>query len=167
MFDSASKAQVFTRDGNGAITLAIFEVQAKTSAVQPQPIPLPACPVTVPNGNTPPDEAYAPEYHGNGVLWTVLWPEGNILIAPQNIEPDGSWSMKFMWWRGVKGQLTIEGRRLDADAAPLRADIPDGYGDSGIQASALIFPTDGCWEVTGRVGDAALTFVTRVTRLTP
>jgi hypothetical protein len=73
--------------------------------------------------------------------------------------------MKFVWWRGVKGQLSIEGRRLDADAPPLRASIPDGYGDSGVQASALIFPTEGCWEVTGRVGDAALTFITRVTKV--
>jgi hypothetical protein len=98
-------------------------------------------------------------------LFTVLWPEGNILMGPHNVEPDGSLSMKFVWWRGVKGQLSIEGRRLDADAPPLRASIPDGYGDSGVQASALIFPTEGCWEVTGRVGDAALTFITRVTKV--
>ncbi len=164
MFDSTGGAQVFTREGNGAITLATFEVQPKTSTAQPQSIALPACPVTAPNGSTPPGEAYAPEHHGNGALFTVLWPEGNILMGPHNVEPDGSLSMKFVWWRGVKGKLTIEGRRLDAAAPPLRADIPDGYGDSGIQASALIFPTEGCWEVTGRVGDAALTFVTRVTK---
>jgi hypothetical protein len=165
MFDASSKAQVFTREGNGAITLATFEVQSKTSAASPQPIDLPACPVTAPNGNTPPGETPAPEYHGNGALFTVLWPEGNIVMGPQNVEPDGSLSMKFVWWRGVKGLLTIEGRRLDAEAPPLRADIPDGYGDSGIQSSALIFPTEGCWEVTGRVGDATLTFVTRVTKV--
>ena len=164
MFDSASGTQVFTREGNGAITLATVNVPIKPSAASSRPISLSACPVTAPNGNTPPDEAYAPEYHGNGALWTVLWPNGNILMKPQNIETDKSLSMKFTWWRGVKGKLTIEGRRLDAEAAPLRADIPDGYGETGIQASALIFPTEGCWEVTGRVGDAALTFVTRVTR---
>jgi hypothetical protein len=165
MFDATSGAQVFTREGNGAITLATFDVQPKTSAATPQPIDLPACPVTAPNGNTPPDEQYAPEYHGNGALFTALWPKGNILMGPHNVEPDGSLSMKFVWWRGVKGQLSIEGRRLDADAPPLRASIPDGYGDSGVQASALIFPTEGCWEVTGRVGDAALTFITRVTKV--
>jgi hypothetical protein len=164
MFDSTGGTQVFTREGSGAITLATFEVQAKASAASSQPIELPACPVTAPNGNTPPNETYAPEYHGNGGLFTVLWPAGNILMGPQNVEPDGSLSMKFVWWRGEKGQLTIEGRRLDAAAPPLRVDIPDGYGDSGIQATALIFPAEGCWEVTGRVGDAALTFVTRVTK---
>ncbi len=165
MFDSTNGTQVFTREGNGAITLATFGVQPKTSAGSPQPIAFPACPVTLPNGNTPPGEAHAPEYHGNGALFTVLWPDGNISIGPQNVEPDGSLSMKFVWWRGMKGQLMIEGRRLDAVAPPLRADIPDGHGDSGVQASALIFPTEGCWEVTGRVGDAALTFVTRVTKV--
>jgi LysM repeat protein len=31
-----------------------------------------------------------------------------------------------------------------------------------MQGVGLIFPTAGCWEVTGRVGDASLTFVTEV-----
>jgi len=33
-----------------------------------------------------------------------------------------------------------------------------------MQPTELIFPTEGCWEVTGRVGDASLTFVTLVVR---
>jgi hypothetical protein len=40
--------------------------------------------------------------------------------------------------------------------------VPDGYGATGFQASAVSYPTEGCWEVTGRVGDASLTFVTLV-----
>jgi len=48
---------------------------------------------------------------------------------------------------------------------PLRARIPDGYGDTGFQATALIFPTEGCWEVTGKVGEASRTFVTRVVKV--
>jgi len=78
---------------------------------------------------------------------------------------DGKLGMKWGWRRGVRGQLRIEGRRLDESAPPLRADIPAGYGDFGFQASALIFPTPGCWEVTGRVGAASLTFVTLVQRI--
>ncbi|HLC03673.1 MAG TPA: hypothetical protein VJK02_11595 [Anaerolineales bacterium] len=72
--------------------------------------------------------------------------------------------MKFPWWRGegVVGKLEIKGRRLDGHAPPLRAEIPEGYGDTGFQSSSLIFPTAGCWEVTGHAGDAELTFVTRV-----
>jgi hypothetical protein len=73
--------------------------------------------------------------------------------------------MKFPWERSVRGQLTIDGRRLDALAPPLRADIPCCYGDIGFQATALIFATPGCWEVTGHVGDANLTFITNVVKI--
>jgi hypothetical protein len=73
--------------------------------------------------------------------------------------------MKFGWWRALPGpKLTIEGRRLDAEAPPLRASIPDGYG-AQFQATGIIFPTPGCWEVTGRAGGASLTFVTRVVHI--
>jgi|GEM_PF-1138395 hypothetical protein len=121
------------------------------------------CPVTEPNGSLPPGETVeSPEYLGNGELWTALWPDGKVMMEQHNLEADGSLSMKWGWVRAVTGTLTIEGHRLDADAEPLRADIPDGYGDTGFQVSALIFPTTGCWEVTGRVGDASLTFVTEV-----
>jgi hypothetical protein len=96
-----------------------------------------------------------------------LWPEGTVVFrpgGPGSIEPDGSLAMKFGWTRGegLRGKLKIHGRRLDASAPPLRASIPDGYGDTGFQATALIFPTEGCWEVTGEVGETRLTFVTRV-----
>ncbi|MBI5946104.1 MAG: hypothetical protein HY864_17220 [Chloroflexi bacterium] len=125
------------------------------------------CPVTEPNGSLPPGETVpSPEYLGNGELWTVLWPDGKVMMEPHNLEADGSLSMKWGWVRAVTGALTIEGHRLDTDASvdaePLRADIPDGYGDTGFQVSALIFPTTGCWEVTGRVGESSLTFVTEV-----
>jgi hypothetical protein len=72
--------------------------------------------------------------------------------------------MKWWWWRGVRGSLLITGRRLDAAAPPLRADIPSGYGDIGFQSTALTFPTEGCWEVTGTVGNTELTFVTLVVK---
>jgi LysM repeat protein len=121
------------------------------------------CPVTAPNGSLPPGETVeSPDYLGNGELWTVLWPDGKIIMQTENQEPDGSLGMKWGWWRAVNGPLTIEGRRLDATSEPLRADIPDGYGDTGFQVSSLIFPAPGCWEVTGRVGESSLTFVTEV-----
>jgi hypothetical protein len=70
--------------------------------------------------------------------------------------------VKFPWTRGVPGQLRITGRRLDADTPALRLRIPSGYGRTGFQSTAVIFPTKGCWAVTGRVGNASLTFVTKV-----
>jgi hypothetical protein len=64
------------------------------------------------------------------------------------------------WDRGVRGQLTVTGRRLDAPAPPAQGlyDM-SGYGDIGFQAGAIYFPSEGCWEITGRVGEASLTFV--------
>ena len=73
--------------------------------------------------------------------------------------------MKFGWLRGVSGTLRITGRRLDAVAPPLRSEVPSGYGDRGFQASYVIFPTPGCWEVTGSVGESSVTFVTKVVKI--
>ncbi len=104
--------------------------------------------------------------HGNGKLWVGgLWPRGVIAAGPEFVHADGSIGMKFGWWRAAPGQLTISGRRLDGVAPPVRADIPSGYGSTGFQASGVSFPTEGCWEVTGRVGDTTLTFVTLVRKL--
>jgi hypothetical protein len=117
-----------------------------------------SCPVTNPNGG---------QYYSNGSLRTILQLYGKAEVTPDHVLPDGSLAMKFPWWRedGVVGKLEIQGRRLDAPAPPLRADIPDGYGDTGFQASAIIFPTEGCWEVVGKVGDSSLTFVTLVYKI--
>ena len=118
------------------------------------------CAVTIPNGNTPPGEIPTPTHYGNGALWTVLSADGKVIVD----ESPDSMSVKFPWWRGVRGKLTIVGRRLDAPAPALRASIPEGYGDSGFQASGVTFPTEGCWEVTGKVGHSTLKFVTLVIR---
>ena len=75
--------------------------------------------------------------------------------------------MKFPWWRGkgAVGALRIEGKRLDGHAPPLQADIPEGYGETGFQATGLIFPSEGCWQVTARAGQAELTIVTLVVKV--
>jgi hypothetical protein len=132
----------------------------------------PSCPVTKPNGKQPPIGKNAfgrgPGGHGNDEFWTNVWTWGEsvVLVPPTHVQQNGSLgSMKWPWWRGVPGELTIAGHRLDADAPPLHADIPDGYGETGFQASGLIFPTTGCWQVTGRVGDVSLTFVVLVKRV--
>jgi hypothetical protein len=124
------------------------------------------CPTTAPNGfgvlregDTSPQGN-----HGNDArtLATSLAAGGTVTFKPGGpgcVEPDGTLGMKFPWWRGVRGDLVIQGRRLDGDAPPLRASIPRGYGPTGFQSTGLLFPTAGCWEVTGRVADERLTFV--------
>ena len=141
-------------------------VQAGDSADQAAAHMQGRCPVTLPNRSVPPGEDPPPgarnDYLGNGQLWTVLWPRGVVVALPDNVARTGRIGMKFPWWRGVRGQLKITGRRLDARAPALRANIPSGYGPIGFQSTLLIFPTRGCWEVTGRVGEARLKFVTLV-----
>lgn len=107
----------------------------------------------------------------NGHLFVGgLWPEGTIVFQPGGagfVLPDGSLAMKFGWYRGsgLRGKLQIIGERLHGSAPPLRASIPEGYADTGFQATSLNFPTVGCWKVTGEVGDTRLPFVTRVVRV--
>jgi hypothetical protein len=131
-----------------------------------------SCPVTVPNGRHPPKNAGF--NHGNSSLWVALWPHGKLLAgmfpdgsSRADIRPDGSIDAKLGWWHDVPGKLTIRGQRLDAPGPPLRADIPQGYGVSGFQATGVIFPTEGCWRVTGRAGEATLSFVTLVVKRQP
>jgi outer membrane murein-binding lipoprotein Lpp len=118
-----------------------------------------SCAVTFPNGSQPPDgNIGGPGVHGNGLLWVSL---GSPVVV-NDADPDGAVPEKFPWWRGVSGSLRIDGRRLDGPAPPLSANIPAGYGSTGFQASVVSFPTEGCWEVTGRAGEASLTIVTLV-----
>jgi hypothetical protein len=129
------------------------------------------CDVTRPNGIVAGSDQPNPNSYGNRQLSLGpfgLWPDGTVVFKPGGagfITPDGSLGMKFGWTRGVRGQLRIDGRRLDAPASPLRSVIPKGYSEIGFQATALVFSTPGCWEVTGRVGDASLTFVTKVVKI--
>jgi hypothetical protein len=104
--------------------------------------------------------------YGNGKLWVGgLWPHGVVVMTPDFIGPDGRMGMKFGWWRATSGYLTITGRRLDAPAPPASADThPGSYGTTGFNASGVYFPTEGCWQVAGRVGSGSLSFVTFVIR---
>lgn len=126
----------------------------------------PDCRVTAPNGRRYSGDL-AGGNHGNEALVTALWSDGRVDFRPGGpgcVEPDGYLGMKWPWWRSVRGNLTIEGRRLDGSAGPLRASIPKGYGETGFQATGLLFAGPGCWEVTGRVGEAKLSFVTLVVK---
>lgn len=101
--------------------------------------------------------------YGNGQLWVGgLWPDGIIEGDPRFVDDQGRVGMKFGWWRAVPGKLAITGYRSDATAPAAIGDVPDGYGDTGFQASGVTFPTEGCWNITGTVGTTSLTFTTFV-----
>ena len=153
---------------------AIVDTAPSVPVTTPEPSPSPrpvsvasdgaACPVTRPNG-APPPEGEAPDgnWLGNGRLSTVLWPKGMVVVPPDGVEPDAGLGMKFPWWRApdVHGALHITGHELTLGLV-VRADIPEGYGDTGFQASGIVFPVEGCYQVTGQAGGAQLTFVTMV-----
>jgi hypothetical protein len=134
----------------------------------PQSTPPPAstaearrCPVTIPRGVAPAAGTY-----GNGKLRVGgLWPRGVIAVGPHSdyLDSQGRIRMKFPWWTMVRGLLRITGRRLDGPAPPLSAQVPYGYGLTGFQASGVTFPTPGCWQMNGIVGQTSLSVVTLVT----
>ena len=114
-----------------------------------------AAPFTCPASTYPPAQPnFSPEtppvsgWFGDGDLW-----------AGQVIAYGGNWyagGMKVAWYRVVTpGTLLISGRQLDGTSPPLKSDAATGYGFSGFQSTMIDFPTEGCWEVTGRVVDAA------------
>jgi hypothetical protein len=66
--------------------------------------------------------------------------------------------------------LRVADRRLDGAAAPLRARIPDGYGQIGFQSTYVIFPTPACWEVSAQIGErgeSLLMFITKAIKIGP
>ena len=102
--------------------------------------------------------------YGNGKLWVGGLGEDGVIRAGRHfVTRDGGVEWKLGWWREVPGRLEISGRRIDAPAPPVRSRVPAGYGRTGFQSSGVLFPTDGCWRLTGRVGQTALTFVVSVT----
>lgn len=71
---------------------------------------------------------------------------------------DRTEGIKVGWFRPTGATLAISGRRIDAPAAPLQAQIPCCY-PTRFQATGLLFPTEGCWEVTAKAADSTLTFI--------
>ena len=124
-----------------------------------------ACPATRPNGKAPADRPATDVDHGDdtGTLFTVLWPDGEVVFrpgGPGQKHADGSLEMKWPWYRTSLGDGAVTARRLDRSgpAVPL-ATI--AYG-AGFYPTSLRFPGAGCWAVTATSGGASLTFVTLV-----
>jgi hypothetical protein len=157
------------------VTAALVVVSAASGAIaQPLLSTEPTCDVTVPNGVVAGTTEPQRGSHGNALLSVGpfgLWAGGTVVFKPGGagfVLPDGALSMKFGWMRAIPGKLNVSGRRIDSEAPALRSDIPCCYDATGFQASALIFPTPGCWEVSALIGDrqdSKLTFVTKVVQV--
>jgi hypothetical protein len=104
----------------------------------------------------------------NSGLEVPITPDGTITFGagrPGFVLPDGALMIKYGWVRLRAGRFSIHGRRLDRHAPPLRASIAERAHGENFQPASLIFPTAGCWEVTGQLDDEKLTFVVRVIAL--
>lgn len=132
------------------------------------------CPVT-----RPPDPAFLPPWpdpkpgpsehsfwYGTEELWTAVPGEGAWVDLPYWGE---RYHQKTFWWREgyaaflePNPELSVTGRRLDADAPPLQASEATNASNPDIRSAMLVgvgFPTVGCWEITGEYRDQVLSFV--------
>jgi len=123
------------------------------------PSPKESCPVTIPRVGSSGRFTY-----GNGLLSTTLPPDG--IVVPARREPDGSLFWKPGWLpRGIRGELTVRGERIDAPSPPMRVlAVRWGYSSDGqgSWATASTFPSEGCWRISGRVGDISLSYIVKV-----
>jgi hypothetical protein len=155
----------------GAVTLALVNADAPDAGGTIAAAQTITCRVTIASKQPAPSPAPPSFNYGNRVIRILLHPRNGKLIAGRlpgggqiaTINPDGSIGAKFGWWRAGSGKIRISGRRLDASAPPLRAHVPDGYG-RGFQATGLIFPTTGCWKVTGRYLELQISFTLLVVK---
>jgi hypothetical protein len=126
-----------------------------------------SCPVTLPNANRPPGQPRIVSWHGNGLLWAGLRPDGVYAVPQDKVDADGSIGNKLLWaTTPPESRPTISGERLDAHAPPLRVIAVNQGSFSSAQKpsymSAVSFPTTGCWRLKARIADVSLTYVVEV-----
>lgn len=92
--------------------------------------------------------------YGNDALAVYLPTNGELVMS----QPNMSTGVKFGWYRLTGGKLSVSGGRDGSPAASLEVEIPDGYGDAGLQITSLDFPKPGCWHVRGTVSGETLEF---------
>jgi hypothetical protein len=124
-----------------------------------------ACPVTEPVWAKPPEDTAVsgpPEYgyyfvNEDRSIWASAWwtdqEEYNLFAGEEGI--------KLGWFRPAGADLVIIGRRLDGESPPLEAHAPCCY-PTRFQASGLVFPTPGCWEISATAGERDMDFIVRV-----
>lgn len=135
------------------------------------------CPVTQapdpdfsPPGVAPTSAGEGQFWYGTPSLWTVL-PEGGAWEALPHT--DAGYTQKVFFWSedyDLESEpvpaLSVMGRRLDAEAAPLAASAAT-HGDAGDSGQFMLvgvdLPTGGCWEISGMYRKQTLTFVVSVT----
>jgi len=109
--------------------------------------------------------------YGNARIAVDLPPKATFVAVPDDepgrafVQGDGWIRTKIGWWR-ASGPLRVSGKRLDAAAPPMRADVgPVSSAPGGpFVPSLLYFPTVGCWRLTATAGGAHLAAIVRVVK---
>ena len=112
-------------------------------------------PAPVPADYVPPDVAAwagGRAVVGQGSVWTI---RSAIAVAPNHQQDH--WYLKFPWYLRPSGIPAITGRRTDGSGT-FRADANLATDSRGTwTVSGLEFSSPGCWEVTARYKNSALT----------
>ena len=141
---------------------------AGTAAPGICPITSPSSPRFVPPVPPAPQSvsALAGEFrYGTPALWTALRLDGTWNGLPYQ---DGAYTQKVFWWSrdyDWKSPLSVTGTRIDGSAPPLRSSPATNAFAEDIGSSILVgveIPAAGCWEITGHLRGATLSFVVLV-----
>ena len=123
------------------------------------------CPVTAPVLATPPDDPAVSGPPAEGAYFVnqdrSIWASAGWADPADEFVKAGEEGVKVGWFRPAGATLEIVGRRIDAAAGPLEAQVPCCY-PTQFQATGLYFPTAGCWEITAAAADRELTFVVSI-----
>jgi len=156
------------------IAVALITLAGTIGSLAHESTPAPiACQPAVPNNVEPPSHLLHfanPEntFFMNGI-WAGLYPDGIMLIDKNAIVADGEyagWRAQKMWWTrddGVVGPLIVTGTLLDGEAPDaVNISFARQYGSMGFTPVGLAFAEEGCWQITGSVGNHTTTFTMQV-----
>ena len=126
------------------------------------------CPVTIPGGR--PQLGPLPRVlgsgrfcYGNGKLWACFLPLDGRWVISKRIWKTNGLRNKFGWWTPVPVPVTMEGHKWGMPQMKvLDASVGMDLDQPKFHPSVLVFPTAGCWQITGRTRDSKLTFVVEV-----
>jgi hypothetical protein len=141
-----------------ANTVAVCGRSPSLPTTSALPLAANGCPVSQPVRDRPPDDPHASSFASPGGSWYAN-AERTVWAWWWGKRSFGDY--KVLWVRPVGAKLQIAGRRLDGEAPPVEAAIPDGYPYT-YQATAIAFPEPGCWQVEGTAGAARLTFIVSI-----
>jgi|SRR5688572_17138959 len=106
-------------------------------------------------------------WYGSESLAVILRPDG----IWRGMGPNSNFRDKLFWWSqgfkpGLEANLTVTGKRLDADSPPAEiSKTTNAHADSLGGWAMLVgveFPSAGCWQLTGKYLGQELSFVVEV-----